>query len=86
MAPNGEAAGGGSPAAGGSKGDGSPNARRGASGTGLGRATGRVRPGRKAETQRWPWGLEHPRQATKPGTWARGTKAPGEGRHRPGCT
>ena len=42
------------------------------------------RPGRKAETQRWPSGLEHPGQAAKPGTWARGTEAHREGGRRPG--
>ena len=56
-------------------------------------ANGRERPGRKAETQRWPTaleypgeilcppGLEHPGQAARTGTWARGTRAPGR---RPG--
>ena len=75
MAPNGEAAGGGSPGAGVGQGDGSPNAPTGTSGTGLSRATGRGQPGQKAETHRWPFRLEHPGQATKPGTLARETKA-----------
>ena len=74
MAPQGYAAGGGPPGAGGSEGEGSPNTRTGTSGRGVVRATGRGRPEVKAETQRWPSGLEHPGHAVKLDTWARGTK------------
>ena len=74
LALQGEAAAGGPPGAGGSEGEGSPVTRSGTSGTGVDRATGRGRPERKAEAQRWPSGLEHPGQAVKPVTWARRTK------------
>ena len=55
-------------------------------GRGVVLATGRERPGRKAETRRWSPGLEHPGQAMKTGTWARGTKAHREGGRQPGPT
>ena len=87
MAPQGEAAGGGPPGAGESEGEGSTVTRTGTSGTPVDRATGRGRPERKAETQRWASGMEHPGQAVKPDTWARRTKkaqgkADGEGEQK----
>ena len=52
-------------------------------GRGMVRATAQERPGRKAETQRWPPVLEHPGQAVKTGTRAPGTQEHGEGAPQP---
>ena len=84
MALSGESAGGRSPWAGGSEGEGSANARTGTSRTGGGPGHWARAAGPEGRNTEVPSGLEHPGQAAKTGSSARGNKADGKGGRRPG--